>query len=69
MYPAAVALKSWVIWKYVGRYDMAAIVAKTRIDGKGKAHVLKTHDIALFPFAAEMNQAIVYTRPTKTKRA
>ena len=36
---------------------------------KGKAHVLKTHDIALFPFAAEMNQAIVYTRPTKTKRA
>ena len=28
MYPAAVALKSWVIWKYVGRYDMAAIVAK-----------------------------------------
>ncbi len=37
--------------------------------GKGKAHVLKTHDIALFPFAAEMNQAIVYTRPTKTKRA
>ena len=32
MYPAAVALKPWAIWKYVGRYDMAAIVAKRMIN-------------------------------------
>lgn len=39
-----------------------------RIDGKGKAHALKTHDITLIPFAAEMNRTIAYTRLTETKR-
>ena len=32
MYPAAVALNPWAIWKYVGRYDIAAIVAKRMIN-------------------------------------